>query len=152
MTNTLFGREERSELEPATGFRWPEGLRCPRCGSTELKTFWQRFRDDSWHVRLECGRAACRAFVRYLKQEPDQPEYRHQARRADAHAAELKSPPASFWWIGHYRQADGLWRPVALCRTLAGCWDALLTCPGEGDRLAIPCRPPELPEGGYRDN
>jgi hypothetical protein len=116
----------------------PPGPACRGCRGTEFRTSWQRFKDGTRHVRMDC--AGCRRFVRYLKQA-DGPDFRFEPRKAGAHAAELAPPAPSWVWVGHVRQADEVWRPVALSSTLAGCWEALLTFPGEGDRLCIPSRP-----------
>jgi hypothetical protein len=44
------------------------------------------------------------------------------------------------------RQRDELWRAVALTQEHGRCWDALLTYPGEGDRLTVPTDPPRYAE------
>jgi hypothetical protein len=80
------------------------------------------------------------------------PDFAHEQRPADAHRDNLKPPTASWWWQGLIRQADGVWRPVALARTLAACWDALLTYPGKGDLLCIPTRPPQRGRGPQDDD
>jgi hypothetical protein len=131
------------ELPPAASA--PEGLRCPKCGGTAFKTFWQTFADGSKHVRADC--AACGAFVRYLKQ-PGSPDFKHEPRKPGAHIDELAAPPDSWCWIGMIRQADELWRAVAMAPTLGRCWDCLLTYPGEGDRLCVPSKPVLQEAGG----
>jgi hypothetical protein len=123
---------------PPTPREVPLGLKCPKCGGTEFKTWWQTFANGTRHIRADC--AACRAFVRYLKQ-PDSPEPKYQPRRPDASKESLAPPPADWQWLGWVRQGDGIWRSVALCPTLARCWDTLLHYPGEGDLLCIPTRP-----------
>jgi hypothetical protein len=116
----------------------PEGLVCPKCGGSTFKTFWQTFKDGSKHVRCEC--ATCKAFVRYLP-NPGGPECHYEPRKAGAHEDELAAPPESWHWVGMVRQADEVWRAVAMAPTLGRCWDCLLTYPGEGDRLCTPTRP-----------
>jgi hypothetical protein len=83
---------------------------------------------------MDCAR--CHQFVRYLPHN-----HRHEPCPADAPDYKLKPPPASWQWVGYLRQADGVWRPVALCATLEGCWEAMLTLTAEGDRLAAPTVP-----------
>lgn len=113
------------------------GLRCPACGHTEALSCWEQVESATKVIRLTCAR--CALFLRHLV--PAEGEFLFEQRRPDAHRAEL-SPPGKDWlWIGHIRQADGFWRAVALTATLGKCWDALLTYPGEGDRLCIPTRP-----------
>jgi hypothetical protein len=53
--------------------------------------------------------------------------------------------PRGNGWAGFIREADAVWRLVAVCRAFEACWDALLTYPGEGDRLAQPTWPSTLP-------
>jgi hypothetical protein len=100
---------------------------------------WQTFANGTRHVRADC--ASCKGFVRYLKQTATAPDYLHRPLPPDAHLEARKAPPAGWDWLGWIRQHDGVWRPVALARTLACCWDALLHYPGKGDLLCIPTRP-----------
>jgi hypothetical protein len=115
-------------------------ITCPKCGGATFKTAWQRFKNDTRHVRMSC--AGCGAFMRYLPQKADgTPAYRHEARPEDAHAKHLEPPTGEKWdWLGFVRQADGVWRPIARASTLEGCWDALLTTWQRGDLLAMPVR------------
>jgi hypothetical protein len=115
------------------------GLVCPGCKGTAFKTSWQVFRDGTKHARMSC--AACRKFIRYLKQHPDAPAYRLERRSPDAPAYKTTPPPDGWQWVGYLRQDDNIWRPIALCSTLAGCWDAMLSLTCEGDRLAAPSMP-----------
>jgi hypothetical protein len=116
----------------------PPGLICPHCGATEFTTSWQTFADGTRHLRMGCR--ACGGFVRFLKQSKDQPDYRKEPRRPDAHQPELTPPATSWEWIGLIRHSDQVWRAVALAPTLARCWDSLLHYPGEGDRLCVPSK------------
>jgi hypothetical protein len=116
----------------------PSGIACPRCSATTFKTSWQRFADGSQHVRMTCG--ACGAFIRWLKQRGSH-EPRFEPARVDTSAVALAAPPSTWHWLGLIRQADRVWRPVALAGNLAACWEALLTFPGEGDRLVVPTQP-----------
>jgi hypothetical protein len=115
------------------------GLVCPGCRGTKFRTAWQTFKDGSRHVRMSC--AACNKFLKYLKKE-DELDFRHEPRRTDASAFKLRPPPESWVWIGYIRQADQVWRPVAMAPTLERCWDTLLHFPGDGDFLAAPSVPP----------
>ena len=67
----------------------------------------------------------------------------------DAHAANTAPPDEDWQWLGHVRDGDGVWRPVALASSLARCWDALLCHPSHGDLLCIPTRP--VPRGDQRE-
>jgi hypothetical protein len=121
----------------------PDGLLCPKCGAAEFRTAWATFKDGSRHVRADC--AKCGAFVRFLKQSPDAPDFRYEATTVTAsmpadHPAR-KAPPDGWTWIGLVRLDDGHWRAVATSTTLARCWDALLHYPGVGDLLCIPSKP-----------
>ena len=42
--------------------------RCPKCGCLETEIVWQRFEDNTTHLRATC--AACHAFVGYATQTP----------------------------------------------------------------------------------
>jgi hypothetical protein len=61
------------------------------------------------------------------------------------HPKNFEPPPDGWDWLGHIRQADGVWRAVALTGSLASCWDALLAYPGHGDLLCCPLQP--VPRG-----
>lgn len=115
----------------------PEGITCRRCGGTAFKTVWQQFSDGKRHVRADC--ASCGGFVRYLKQ-PESPDFRFEPRQADAHGENLAPPPETWQWLGWIRQADEVWRPIALADTLDKCWEALMHFPGKGDLLCTPTR------------
>jgi len=39
---------------------------CVRCESDKLRQAWQRFKNGTWHLRLECG--DCGKYQRYLPQ------------------------------------------------------------------------------------
>src|SRR6266542_5977771 len=121
----------------------PDGIVCRKCGAAEFRTYWQTFANGNRHVRADCAR--CGAFVRYLKQE-GAPEPKFEPKRPDASAAATAAPADDAEWVGWIRPADGRWRPVALAATLGKCWDVLLTCPLDGDRLALPCNPQESRE------
>jgi hypothetical protein len=117
-----------------------------------MKTTWQTFADGSKHIRAECSK--CGAFLRYLKQPAKVPVEEVLAYLTpagpDAHPANTAPLPESWEWLGHVRQSDGLWRPVALCSTLAACWDSLLTFPGRADLLCCPVAPVPRGEGADR--
>jgi hypothetical protein len=113
------------------------GLACRRCGATAFRTAWQTFANGTRHVRADC--AGCGTFARYLKQAGS-PDFKSEMAPAGT-PANLRRPPTpeSDWeWLGLVRLADQQWRPVALAPSLARCWEALLTYPGEPDRLCIP--------------
>jgi hypothetical protein len=116
------------------------GLACAGCGATKFKTTWQTFKNGTKHVRMEC--AICGRFQRYLPQKKDdQPGFEHQPAQSDLHAKEMAPIPARWDWIGYVRGTDKVWQPVALCKDLASCWDALLTTHQRGDLLCIPVMP-----------
>jgi hypothetical protein len=117
----------------------PAGILGPHCQGTRFKTSWQVFTNGTRHARLTC--AVCGRFERYLKQHPEQPDFRYQKCNPEIKGAARRPPPASWHWLAHIRHADGKWYPVAMAETLARCWDALLTYPYEGDRLAFPVEP-----------
>jgi hypothetical protein len=136
MTTTMAGITDLPPL-PAPP---PNPAACAGCGGLTFTTTWQTFANGTRHVRMNC--AACGRFQRYLPQDRDgRPAYRHETRPADAHAAELRPPPASWCWIGYVRPGDGVWYAVAQTASLAGCWDALLTTHVVGDRLCVPTEP-----------
>lgn len=125
------------------------GITCPGCGEAEFTVSEQRFKDGTQHVRVDCRN--CQRFVRYLprdraddvKPEPTGDVCLMRPRPQDAHARELEAPQPRQWWVGYIRQDDRWWRPVALCRTLARCWDAMMTYRGKGDILIDSADPPE---------
>ena len=103
----------------------PPGLRCPACRGGAL-----RLSGD----RLLC--AKCRVMVRLLRRRGDPlPAYEPSDREAT-------NPLPGAWWLGLVRGADEIWRPVALSPSEGRCWDTLLTCPLEGDRMLWPTDPP----------
>jgi hypothetical protein len=116
----------------------PPGISYPQCRATGFQTSWRILSDGTRHARLEC--AACLRFVRWPRQDP-QPEHKYEPRRPDVRGAALQPPPDRWHWLGFIRQADGLWKPVAMAETLGRCWEALLTYPYEGDLLAVPVEP-----------
>jgi hypothetical protein len=122
------------------------GVICARCRGVTFRTSWQTFSNGTKHIRMEC--AVCKAFVKYLKQQKEDgtPGYRHEPAVADANESSLKAPTDGEHWLGYVRQSDGVWRGVALAADLGGCWEALLTYPGDGDRLACPVAPVKFPE------
>jgi hypothetical protein len=107
--------------------------------------------------------AGCGKHLRYLprsrgqedggqesKGEPGtEPAAIYQQAPPDLHRGQTMPPPESWQWIGHVRSDDGNWRAVALCKTLGGCWEALLATWQQGDLLCIPVRPltPKGPPG-----
>jgi hypothetical protein len=118
----------------------PPGVRCPACGRCELTLG----ADARGRAALSC--AGCRTFVRLLWRHGD-PEPGFEPCPPGASKYAQDAPPAGSWWLGMIRQADAVWRAVALTPTHAGCWDALLTYFGEGDRLTVPTDPPRRAEG-----
>jgi hypothetical protein len=132
----------------------PAGIACSGCNGTTFKTSWQTFANGTRHLRMDC--AECGRFVRFTKQTPaalsaaveaeaekatESPPWHFDPRPSDANARETAPPPFGWEWLGHIRQADGVWRPVALASTLHGCWCALLTYPGKGDLLCQAIKP-----------
>jgi hypothetical protein len=112
------------------------GLTCRQCGGTAFLTHWEAV-GDTRRVRMTC--AGCRRSIRLLPQTTDgMPDVRRElSALPKGHPARqpvLVSDP----WIGLVRQDDGVWIPVALAASLGKCWETLLACPLEGDRLCIP--------------
>jgi hypothetical protein len=110
----------------------PPGIRCPRCGRSEL-----RLEQGGRGTVLAC--ASCGTVVRLLQRHGDpQPAFDLDDRTADV-------PPAGSWWLAFVKGADTVLRPVALAPTLNSCWDAALTCPLRGAVIMIPTDPSSPP-------
>jgi hypothetical protein len=91
----------------------------------------------------------CKLAVRLLTRYPGDPTPGFEPRPAGTSAYAYDAPPAGSWWVGMIRQSDQVWRPVALAQEHGRCWDALLTYPGEGDRLTVPTdAPPGVSKAG----
>jgi hypothetical protein len=118
-------------LKQVDVFPQPRATIACECGATMGRTF----REPTGLVRMDCddcGKPLWRMETACL---------RYEFRPPDAHRFELEPAPASWEWIGFIRQADGIWRAVALAGDLGRCWDCLLSFPGKGDLLCIPTRP-----------
>jgi hypothetical protein len=118
--------------------RPPPGVRCPTCRRSEMLLG----PDSQNRASLTC--ALCGAFVRLLQRRGD-PEPGFEPRPGGTSEYAFDAPSSDSWWIGLIRQRDEVWRAVALTKTHGGCWDSLLTYPGEGDRLTVPADPPTWP-------
>jgi hypothetical protein len=109
------------------------GVTCRACGGVGGVTRHCEI-DGKRLIRLDCS--ACGRFVRHL--DPDGALLMPADPGVPAPA---KRPPGSGCkWLGMVRAADGVWLAVALAADLGRCWDALLTCSLEGDRLAMPVK------------
>jgi hypothetical protein len=135
----LFDTDATPPLPSGSGEQ--AGLTCRQCGADTFKTHWQRFRDGSRHVRMDC--AGCGAFQRYLPRSSEgaAPGMVYRKGAEDLHREHTAPAPRGWQWIGYVRSSDGRWRAVALCDSLGGCWDALLTTWQQGDLLCVPVRP-----------
>lgn len=120
------------------------GVRCASCGSAELRGVYHAV-GEAVRMRLECAR--CARFLRWVPEPGQGPPYYTEPAPPDAHARERAAPPKGTAWLAHLRQADGVWRPVALAATLAGAWDAVLGLPGRGDVLIVPVSDTRKAEG-----
>jgi hypothetical protein len=123
------------------------GLTCPGCGAIGATSTLQTLRGGMKVIRLNC--AACNRFLRHVDVQGR--NFRYEPAPPDAAKPDVAPPPASWQWLGFIRQADRVWKAVALTDSLASCWDALLTYPGAGDLLCIPGRPRRLGEEGDID-
>ena len=111
------------------------GATCPACSRSELI-----LRIDAQGLPvLACS--TCKATLRPLRRHGD-PMPGYEPRPAGSSEYYFDAPEAGSWWTGLIRQRDGFFRPVCWSATAAGCFDALLDFPGEGDRLLMPCDPP----------
>jgi len=108
-----------------------DGVTCRACGAAASVTRHCEVGGKRL-IRLDCN--ACGRFVRHL--DPDNT----LLMPADAGVpdAAKRLPGAGCRWLGMVRGGDGVWLAVALAADLGRCWDALLTCSLEGDRLCTP--------------
>jgi hypothetical protein len=109
------------------------GITCGVCGAVGCRTF--RVVVDGLHLlRLDC--AGCGRFVRHL----DPLGVLYVPADADVPDA-ARRLPRPCRWLGLVRGQDGVWLAVVLAEDLARCWEALLACSLEGDRLCTPVKP-----------
>jgi hypothetical protein len=121
----------------------PPGVTCPCCRRSEM-----RLGIDRGRPAVAC--ANCGTTARLLQRRGD-PLPGYEPRPAGTSEYAFDAPPSGSWWLGMIRHRDQVWRPVALTKEHARCWDALLTYPGEGDRLTVPTDPPQQPDQGGND-
>jgi hypothetical protein len=133
-------------MEQGTLFAIPKpeeaGVTCRACGGAASRTFWAMV-DGLRLLRLDC--AACGRMVRHLG--PD--NLLSMPSPLDVPFAAKRLPGSSCRWLGLVRGTDGVWLAVALAEDLKRCWDTLLTCSIEGDRLCTPVRAAEPRKGEF---
>jgi hypothetical protein len=116
------------------------GVTCRACGGAASRSTWATI-DGLRLIRLDC--AKCGRFVRHL----DPANCLSMPVSPDVPTVAKRLPGSGCRWLGLVRGAEGVWLAVALAEDLKRCWDALLTCSIEGDRLCTPVSATEPQKG-----
>lgn len=112
-------------------------LSCPNCHAVEVRPSRLPVREHLDELVLHC--ASCGAALCPARPEgAPAPEFRQAP--AYATPAAQQAPDPSWHWLGFVYLDSACFYPVALSRTLPGCWRLLEDWPGQPDKLVIPTR------------